>query len=90
MNSKTLNATITQAEDKSTRRMQHRTSPHSLPTLKVVAEGVETEAQYTFLRHYACDLLQGYLFSRPIPADEVLPFLQQTVFRPMTREMPLP
>ncbi|HEY0156866.1 MAG TPA: EAL domain-containing protein [Thermoanaerobaculia bacterium] len=45
--------------------------------LKVVAEGVETEEQYTFLRHYACDLLQGYLFSRPIPAGDVLPFLRR-------------
>lgn len=58
--------------------------------LRVVAEGVETEAQYTFLRHYACDLMQGYLFSRPLPADDVLPFLQQTVFGPRTQEMPLP
>lgn len=57
--------------------------------LKVVAEGVETEAQYTFLRHYACDLMQGYLFSRPLPADDVLPFLQQTLFRPMTGEIPI-
>ena len=56
--------------------------------LKVVAEGVETEAQYTFLRHYACDLMQGYLISRPLPADAVLPFLQQTLFRPMTGEIP--
>jgi predicted signal transduction protein with EAL and GGDEF domain len=58
--------------------------------LKVVAEGVETEAQYTFLRHYACDLMQGYLFSKPIPAGDVLPFLQQTLFGPRTAEIPLP
>jgi EAL domain-containing protein (putative c-di-GMP-specific phosphodiesterase class I) len=44
--------------------------------LKVVAEGVETEAQYTFLRHYGCDLIQGYLFSPPLPVSEVFPFLQ--------------
>lgn len=58
--------------------------------LKVVAEGVETEEQYTFLRHYACDLMQGYLFSKPIPADDVLPFLQQTILRPRTLEMKRP
>lgn len=45
--------------------------------LKVVAEGVETEEQYTFLRHYACDMMQGYLFSMPMPVSEVVPFLQQ-------------
>ena len=58
--------------------------------LRVVAEGVETEQQYTFLRHYACDLMQGYLFSKPLPANDVLPFLQQTLFRPKTGEMPMP
>jgi len=36
--------------------------------LKVVAEGVETESQRTFLSHHDCDLLQGYLFGRPEPA----------------------
>ncbi|HYI09019.1 MAG TPA: EAL domain-containing protein [Thermoanaerobaculia bacterium] len=58
--------------------------------LKVVAEGVETEEQYTFLRHYACDLMQGYLFSKPLPGPEVLPFLQTGVFQPKTLEMKRP
>jgi diguanylate cyclase (GGDEF)-like protein len=39
--------------------------------LKVVAEGVETEAQRDFLRGQRCDLMQGYLFSRPLPAEQI-------------------
>ncbi len=37
--------------------------------IRVVAEGVETEAQLAYLREHACDEYQGYLFSRPQPAD---------------------
>ena len=39
-------------------------------SLKTVAEGVETEAELSFLRQQRCDEIQGYLFSRPLPAIE--------------------
>jgi EAL domain-containing protein (putative c-di-GMP-specific phosphodiesterase class I) len=37
----------------------------------VVAEGVETEAEFQKAREYGCDAVQGFLFSRPVPADEL-------------------
>ncbi len=43
----------------------------SLQLKKVVAEGVETEAQLHFLRHYGCDIVQGYYYSRPLPAQDL-------------------
>jgi len=39
--------------------------------LKVIAEGVETEAQMSFLRAHQCDEIQGYYFSKPLATDEV-------------------
>ena len=39
--------------------------------MRIVAEGVETEAQQKFLTDLGCDSLQGYLLSKPVPADEV-------------------
>ncbi|MGZ8320032.1 MAG: EAL domain-containing protein [Telluria sp.] len=42
---------------------------HSLQ-LCVVAEGVETEAQLAYLRSHNCNEMQGYYFSRPLPADD--------------------
>lgn len=43
--------------------------------LKVLAEGVETAEQLRFLREAGCDEVQGYYFSRPVSADEILPWL---------------
>jgi diguanylate cyclase (GGDEF)-like protein len=42
---------------------------HAL-NLKVVAEGVETEGERAFLCEHRCDVMQGYLFSRPVPTEE--------------------
>ncbi|MDR2897272.1 MAG: EAL domain-containing protein [Spirochaetaceae bacterium] len=42
----------------------------------VTAEGIETQAQYDFLREIGCDEVQGYFGSKPLPADEYLAFLK--------------
>jgi len=48
---------------------------HTL-NLSVVAEGVESEAQLEKLHQYDCDHIQGYVFSRPLPAEEALRLLE--------------
>jgi EAL domain-containing protein (putative c-di-GMP-specific phosphodiesterase class I) len=42
--------------------------------LTTVAEGVETAEQLEVLKNMGCDQIQGYLFSRPLPAEEFLAF----------------
>ena len=50
---------------------------HNL-NLKVIAEGVETAEQLAFLRDNACDAIQGFLVSHPVPAEEITPELLAT------------
>jgi len=50
--------------------------------LRVIAEGVETEGQLTFLINHRCDEMQGYHLSRPLPADECAALMRQFVGLP--------
>ena len=47
---------------------------HSLK-LEVVAEGVETKEQLGVLKSQSCDIMQGYLYSKPIPPDDIPPLV---------------
>lgn len=49
---------------------------HSLD-LKVIAEGVESEEQLAVLRDLGCDVVQGFLFSRPLPAADMADYFRQ-------------
>ncbi len=45
--------------------------------LNVIAEGVETEAQLAYLKARGCEKVQGYLFCRPLPAEQVMAYIRE-------------
>jgi diguanylate cyclase (GGDEF)-like protein/PAS domain S-box-containing protein len=49
--------------------------------VKVIAEGIEMCMQNEFLKHKGCDMAQGYLFSRPLPSDEMEKLMNQKLKR---------
>jgi EAL domain-containing protein (putative c-di-GMP-specific phosphodiesterase class I) len=53
--------------------------------IKVVAEGVETEEQLTFLQSHHCDEIQGYFYSYPVPDKEFTELLKKGSLEPLIR-----
>jgi len=45
--------------------------------LRVIAEGLETQAQYDYLKELGCDEGQGYMYARPMPFDDLLDFIRK-------------
>ena len=43
---------------------------------EVIAEGIETEAHLAYMRKYGCRLIQGYIFSKPLPADKFFEYFK--------------
>ena len=55
--------------------------------LTCIIEGVETDAQLQILRDLGCTMIQGYLFAKPMPAGEVVPYLSMEDKLPSRRRM---
>jgi len=55
--------------------------------LRLVAEGVETHEQYHFLTSNGAHVIQGYLFSKPVPAAELRPLLAPWHFMEQIQSM---
>jgi EAL domain-containing protein (putative c-di-GMP-specific phosphodiesterase class I) len=53
---------------------------------KVIVEGIETEQQLAFLRHVGCDMVQGFLFSPPLDADDFISLLAKNRPFPLTNQ----
>lgn len=50
--------------------------------LKVIAEGVETQAQADFLKLKGCDEVQGYFYGRPMEADDLALLIERSAVLP--------
>ncbi|MBQ7588574.1 MAG: EAL domain-containing protein [Lachnospiraceae bacterium] len=64
-------------DDKSLRMVKLIIDIAGFLNVPVVAEGVEDEVQLTILKKMGCDLIQGFYFSRPVPPEEFVKFIEQ-------------
>jgi len=46
--------------------------------LRVLSEGVETIEQHNLLKKFGCDIAQGFYYSKPLPADELITYIKST------------
>ncbi len=51
--------------------------------LQVIAEGVETDAQLGFLKHHGCNVVQGFIYSKPVPAADIPALLSRRFLEPL-------
>ena len=58
--------------------------------LQLVAEGVETPEQYHFLRNHGASVIQGYLFSKPVPLSELESLLAPGAFKAQIEQLDPP
>lgn len=56
--------------------------------MSVLAEGVETREQLGYLKQRGCDYAQGFLISRPLPSDDILPLIRHSNLRLVTEARP--
>jgi EAL domain-containing protein (putative c-di-GMP-specific phosphodiesterase class I) len=54
--------------------------------MDLVAEGVENRTQLQYLRDQGCEEVQGYIFSKPVPASEMTQLLQANNFREILKD----
>jgi EAL domain-containing protein (putative c-di-GMP-specific phosphodiesterase class I) len=53
--------------------------------IKVIAEGVETETQNQLLKDFGCDYGQGYLYSKPVPANDFEALFYERPVKPKSK-----
>ncbi|MBP8865513.1 MAG: EAL domain-containing protein [Acetobacterium sp.] len=75
-----VNISVLQFKDESSRAIVRAALAMARAmSLQTIAEGVETESQMNYLAKEGCDMIQGYLFAKPMPYEEFVSYLGRKV-----------